>query len=429
MERILLKELRNYDDKIVMVSGWIHRIRKLGKLAFIIVRDRSGIIQCVIDTKSIDIKGLKLESVVEITGKVQKKSGKDEELELWTHSLEVISFVNEDLPLEINKEDLEANIDTILNNRVLALRNLKTNAIFKIQAVLAQAFQGYLEGENFTQVFSPKIVSEGTEGGTELFEIKYFEKKAYLAQSPQFYKQMLVGSGYERVFEIGHVYRAEEHNTIRHLNEYVSLDLEMGFIKDERDIMNLEEKLLKFMFNAVKEKCAKELELLQVYIPVIANKIPSMRLSEAIEILIEFYGRAELEHDIDPEGEKQICEYAKEHLNSEFLFLTHYPRRKRPMYAMPAEENLTHSFDLLFRGLEITTGGQRIHSYEQLKESIAARGLNVESFKDYLQVFKFGMPPHGGLAIGLERLTAQLLGFKNVREVTLFPRDRDRIRP
>lgn len=429
MERILVKELRNYDDKLVMISGWVHRIRKLGKLAFIIVRDRTGIVQCVIDTRTIDIKGLKLESVVEITGVVQKKTGMGEDVELWTHSLEIYSGVNEDLPIEINKENLEANIDTILNNRVLALRNLKINAIFKIQAVLAQAFQGYLEGEDFTQVFSPKIVSEGTEGGTELFEIKYFEKKAYLAQSPQFYKQMLVGSGFERVFEIGHVYRAEEHNTIRHLNEYVSLDLEMGFIEDERDIMNLEEKLLKFMFKSVKEKCGKELVLLQVNMPDLDHKIPSMRLSDAIEILKKIYGRTDLVHDLDPEGEKQICEYTKEHLNSEFLFLTYYPRSKRPMYAMPAEENLTHSFDLLFRGLEITTGGQRIHKYEQLKESIASRGLKIENFNDYLQVFKFGMPPHGGLAIGLERLTAQLLGFKNIREVTLFPRDRDRIRP
>lgn len=428
MERILVNELKNNVDNIVMVSGWIHRIRKLGKLAFIILRERTGVVQCVIDAKNIDIRGLKLESVVEIIGKVQKKTGKDEGFELFTHSLKVISQVNEDLPIEINKEDLEANIDTILNNRVLALRNLKINSIFKVEAVLAQAFQSYLEREGFTQVFSPKIVSEGTEGGTELFEIKYFDKKAYLAQSPQFYKQMLVGSGFERVFEIGHVYRAEEHNTIRHLNEYVSLDLEISFIKDERDIMDLEERLLKFMLKQVKEKCLKELELLQVNIPNIPE-IPSMRLSETIEILKESYGRTDLSTDLDPEGEKQICEYAKKNLNSEFLFLTHYPRNKRPMYAMPAEENLTHSFDLLFRGLEITTGGQRIHNHEQLKDNIAARGLNIESFNDYLQVFKFGMPPHGGLAIGLERLTAQLLGYRNIREVTLFPRDRDRIRP
>lgn len=429
MERKLIVELKNEFGKVVRVQGWVHRVRKLGKLAFIIVRDRTGLVQCVVNAKAIDVKGLKLESVVELIGEVQRKEGSDEEVEIWTHSLVLISSVNEDLPIEINKEELEVNIDTILNNRVLSLRNPKVNAVFKIQAVIAQAFQSFLSAEGFTQVFTPKIVSEGTEGGTEMFEVKYFEKKAYLAQSPQFYKQMMVGAGYERVFEIGHVYRAEEHNTVRHLNEYVSLDFEIGFIKDETDIMKLEERLLQYMLSSVVEKCNDELKLLKVSMPNISNNIPSMRLSEAIEILKEKYGRTELEGDLDPEGEKQICEYAKEHLNSEFLFLTHYPKRKRPMYAMPAEGTLTHSFDLLFRGLEITTGGQRIHNYEQLKESISSRGLNVESFKDYLEVFKFGMPPHGGLAIGLERLTSQLLGYKNIREVTLFPRDRDRIRP
>lgn len=429
MNRNLIEELNNEFGRVVKVQGWVHRIRKLGKLAFIIVRDRSGLVQCVVNTKIIDIKGLKLESVIELIGEVQKKEGSEENIEIWTHSLKVISPVNEDLPIEINKEELEANLDTILNNRVLSLRNARVNAVFKIQAVLAQAFQSFLTDEGFTQVFTPKLVSEGTEGGTEMFEVKYFENKVYLAQSPQFYKQMMVGAGYERVFEIGHVYRAEEHNTIRHLNEYISLDFEMGFINDERDVMELEERLLKYMLYTVEKKCSKELGVLQVAIPKINDKIPKMRLSEAVEILKTNYGRTDLEGDLDPEGEKQICQYSKKHLGSEFLFLTHYTRRKRPMYAMPAEETLTHSFDLLFRGLEITTGGQRIHNYEQLKDSIASRGLNPGSFKDYLEVFKFGMPPHGGLAIGLERLTAQLLGYKNIREVTLFPRDRDRIRP
>lgn len=429
MNRILINKLSNCNGEIVKINGWVHRIRKLGKLAFIIVRDRSGLVQCVVNTKAIDVKGLKLESVIELTGEVKQKEGSEGEIEIWTNTCEVISAVEEDLPIEINKDQLEANIDTILNNRVVSLRNPRINAVFKIQSVLAQAFQALLTEEGFTQVFTPKIVAEGTEGGTELFEIKYFEKKAYLAQSPQFYKQMMVGAGYERVFEIGHVYRAEEHNTVRHLNEYISLDLEMGFIKDERDIMKLEERLLKFMLNSVNERCREELALLEVTLPDLNSEIPSMRLSEAINILKEKYGRTELEGDLDPEGEKQICDYAKNNLGSEFLFLTHYPRRKRPMYAMPEEETLTHSFDLLFRGLEITTGGQRIHNYGELKDSIASRGLNPESFKDYLEVFRFGMPPHGGLAIGLERLTAQLLGYKNIREVTLFPRDRDRIRP
>jgi nondiscriminating aspartyl-tRNA synthetase len=429
MERSLIVELKEKLNETVMIMGWVHRIRKLGKLSFLILRDRSGLVQCVLNNKEFDIKGLKLESIVRLEGMVQRKEGSEDAVEIWTEHLEMISQVTEDLPIELNKEEIQINIDTMLNNRVLSLRNQKINAIFKIEAALSQGFQIFLEQEGFTQVFTPKIVAEGTEGGTELFEMKYFEKKAYLAQSPQFYKQMLVGAGYERVFEIGHVYRAEEHNTVRHLNEYVSLDLEMGFIKDEKDIMELEERLLKYMLGTVEEKCIKELELLQVSLPNLHGSIPAMRLSEAIDILKSKYNRTDLTSDLDPEGEKQICEYAKEHLGSEFLFLTHYPKHKRPMYAMPAEETLTHSFDLLFRGLEITTGGQRIHNYGQLWDSIASRGLNLESFKDYLEVFKYGMPPHGGLAIGLERLTAQLLGLRNVRETTLFPRDRDRIRP
>lgn len=429
MKRLLTENLYSHMGERVKIQGWIHRIRKIGKIAFLIIRDRSGVVQCVLNPKTIDIKGLKLECVVEVIGEVKKRNAETKESELLVETLMIISQVTEDLPVEINKDELEVNIDTLLNNRVLTLRHLKTNAIFKIQAALAQGFAEFLKNEDFTQVYSPKIVAEGTEGGTGLFELKYFEKKAYLAQSPQFYKQMLVGAGYERVFEIGHVYRAEEHNTIRHLNEYVSMDLEMGFIEDEREIMELETRLLKYIFQYVNTQCPKELTLLQVKFPEIGEQIPSMKLSEAIEIVKSKYGKTDLTSDLDPEGEKFICEYVKEKYNSDLIFLTHYPRSKRPMYTMPEGTESTHSFDLLFRGVEITTGGQRIHNYEQLKDSISSRGLNLESFSGYLQVFKYGIPPHGGLAIGLERLTAQLLGLRNVREVTLFPRDRDRIAP
>ena len=428
LQRQLVVNLTNHIGQTVKVQGWVHRVRELGKIAFLLLRDRSGVVQCVVETAKIDLKGIKLESVITIIGEV--KSAKVEAgYEILVHELEVISNVLEDLPLEINKEELETSMDNILNHRVLSLRNLKTHAIFTIQAALASGFAEFLRQEGFTQVFTSKLVAEGTEGGTELFQVEYFDTKVYLAQSPQFYKQMMVGAGYERVFEIGHVYRAEEHNTSRHINEYVSLDLEMGFITDERDIMALETRMLRAILAGVKEKCAKELALLGASVPEIGEEIPSMRFGEAIRILREKYGRTHLTNDIDPEGEKLIGEYAEEQFGSQFLFLTHYPREKRPMYAMPAEGALTHSFDLLFRGLEITTGGQRIHNYEQLKSSIAARGLNVESFCDYLEVFQFGMPPHGGMAIGLERLTGQLLGLKNIRQSTLFPRDRNRIRP
>lgn len=429
MERVMINELNNYIDKKVLIKGWVHRIRKLSKVGFLILRDRTGIVQCVVDLKNIDIKGIKNESVVELLGEVKSANNSTGTIELQVNELKVISLVKEDIPIEINGEELNINIDTMLNNRVLSLRHLKNNSIFKIQAALVQAFAQFLKEKDFTQVFSPKLVSEGAEGGTAIFEVKYFERKAYLAQSPQFYKQMLVGAGYERVFEIGHVYRAEEHNTLRHLNEYVSLDLEMAFIQDEKDIMKLETELLKYIFDYIEKKCMKELNLLGVSLPTIEDSIPSMKLVEAIEILKLEYGKIELEQDLDPEGERLIGEYVKKKYNSDFVFLTHYPRSKRPMYTMPCEEESTHSFDLLFRGLEITTGGQRIHEYEMLKQNMLLKGYNPDNFISYLEVFKYGIPPHGGLAIGLERLTAQLLGIKNVRETSLFPRDRDRITP
>ncbi|AZR74487.1 aspartate--tRNA(Asn) ligase [Anoxybacter fermentans] len=429
MKRQLARELEGKIGETVKIQGWVHRIRNLGGIAFILLRDRSGVVQCVVDTKEIDIKGLKLESVVEIIGRVKEESRVELGLEILVQELKVISKVVEDLPIEINNEELKANLDTVLNHRVLSLRNLKTNAIFKVQAALAQGFAAFLKKEGFTQIFTPKIVATGTEGGTELFQVQYFDKKAYLAQSPQFYKQMLVGAGYERVFEIGHVYRAETHDTSRHTNEFISLDLEMGFIEDERDVMALETRMLKEIFAFIKEECARELDLLEVEVPEIGDEIPSIKFPEALEILRQEYGKEDLKMDLDPEGERLIAKYVKERYGSEFVFITHYPQAKRPMYTMPAEDGLTHSFDLLFRGLEITTGGQRIHDYEQLKASIISRGLSVESFSDYLEVFKFGMPPHGGLAIGLERLTGQLLGYKNIRQTTLFPRDRYRIRP
>lgn len=427
--RTLINELQNKIGETVKLQGWLHRVRNLGKIAFIILRDRSGLVQCVVNTKEINIKGVKLESVIEVTGEVSKNESVEKKIEVLAKKLSIISEVKDDLPIEINKDKIEANLDTVLNNRVLSLRNPRINAVFKIQAAIVHGFGEYLRSQGFTEIFTPKIVAEGTEGGTELFEVKYFDKKAYLAQSPQFYKQMMLGAGYERVFETGHVYRAESHDTNRHINEFVSLDLEMGFIEDESDIMKLETELLKYIFSYVKDECREELKLLNVNLPEIKSEIPSMRLPSAIEILKEKYNKTDLERDIDPEGEKLICRYAAEELGSEFIFLTHYPQSKRPMYTMPAEDGLTHSFDLIFRGTEITTGGQRIHNYEMLKNSIASRGMNPESFNNYLEVFKYGMPPHGGLAIGLERLTAQLIGLDNIREAALFTRDRFRIKP
>ncbi|GAA0116091.1 aspartate--tRNA(Asn) ligase [Clostridium senegalense] len=429
MKRIMINELKNNMNEKVMIKGWIHRIRKLKSITFIILRDRTGMVQCVLNNKEIDISLVKLESAMSIIGIVNNSNNKLNNFEILVEKLEIINDFIGEMPIEINKDELEVNLDTMLNNRVLSLRHEKINSIFKIQNIIVQGFREFLTKEGFTEIFTPKIVSEGAEGGTDMFEVKYFENKAYLAQSPQFYKQMMIGAGFERVFEVGHVYRAEQHNTNRHLNEYVSMDFEMGFIESEEEIMDMEENLLMFILNKIDNDGKVYLKKLNGILPVIENNIPRIKFSKALEILKTEYNKKDLDGDLDPEAEKLICKYAKEKLGCDFIFLTHYPRKKRPMYTMPYNEEETRSFDLLFRGIEITTGGQRIHNYEMLIKNIEYKGLNKENYENYTSVFKYGMPPHGGLAIGLERITSKLLGLDNVREASLIPRDRTRLLP
>ncbi len=429
MERVMINQLNNNINETVKIQGWIHRIRKLKSISFIILRDRTGLVQCVIENKFIENLSLRVESVITVIGEVKEGKNTLNSFEVQIEELEVINATEEELPIELNTEELNINLDTMLNNRVLSLRHEKVNSIFKIQNIIVQGFREFLSKEDFTEIFTPKLVSEGAEGGTEIFEVKYFERKAYLAQSPQFYKQMMVSAGFERVFEVAHVYRAEQHNTNRHLNEYVSMDLEMGFIEDEREIMALEEELLKFILSKVETEGRKCLEVMNAVMPKIQGSIPKMKLSEALDILEREYHKENLDGDLDPEGEKLISKYVKEKLGSDFVFLTHYPRRKRPMYTMPCGELETHSFDLLFRGVEITTGGQRIHNYNELIKNMEYKGLNPDNYGSYTCIFKYGMPKHGGLAIGLERITAQLLGLENVREASLIPRDRTRLVP
>lgn len=429
MKRIMINKLNNYIDKEVKIEGWVHRIRCLKTITFLILRDRTGLVQCVIDNNIMDTTVIKIESVVSIIGCVKESNNKLNNFEIEVKSLDITNSCSNELPIEINKDELNVNLDTMLNNRVLSLRHEKINSIFKVQNLIVNGFREYLISEGFTEIFTPKLVAEGAEGGSEIFEVKYFENKAYLAQSPQFYKQMMVAAGFESVFEIGHVYRAEQHSTNRHLNEYISMDLEFGFINNEEDIMNLEENLLKFIINKIENEGENYLRLLGEELPKITDSIPRMKFSEALEILSREYNKIDLDGDLDPEAEKLICEYAKEKLGCEFIFLTHYPRRKRPMYTMAYGETETRSFDLLFRGIEITTGGQRINEYDMLIDNIKYKGLNPENYESYTEVFKYGVPKHGGLAIGLERITSKLLGLENVREATLITRDRNRLVP
>ena len=431
--RILVSEIPNNIGKTVTVAGWIHKIRKLGGISFVVIRDRSGLAQIVVEKEAHEMLAeLSTESVVSLTGKVKKEERAPLGAEILAEKVEIISPVKEDIPVEINKKELRANLDTLLDNRPLTLRNPEQRAIFKVQAEIIRAFRDFLTKEGFTEIHSSKIVESGLEtGGAEMFEVKWFKDKAFLSQSPQMYKQIMVGV-YERVFETAFAYRAEKHSTGRHLNEYLSLDLEMGFIDSHEDVMSLEERMLGHIVNHLLETCAKEFELLDAKLPKTPKEFPRLKLAEAQKVLEQEYKEKCVgEPDLDPKQEKLICEYAEEKWGSEFIFITHYPSKKRPFYTYddPAEPKSTRSFDLMFRGIEITTGGQRLHLYEDYLKKMKDRNMNPDNFSDYLSIFKYGMPPHGGLAIGAERLTAKLLNLENVREASLFPRDINRLRP
>lgn len=429
LERIFINELNDCINQKVLLRGWVHKITDLSHVVFIKLRDKSGVIQLVCEKEQIE--DLRLENAVEVVGKVCSNEKAPGKIEVLVEKFEILGSTYYDkLPFEINSFKNKAALETQLDHRTIALRRPEIRAIFKIQSEIETAFRDYLKERNFEQIHTAKIIDSSTEGGSEMFTINYFDRRSFLAQSPQFYKQMMVGAGFERVFEIGHAYRAELHNTWRHLNEYVSLDVEMGFIKDEFELMDLEEGFINYLFNHLNKVCKKELEMYKIDLP---NEvfIPRITLQEAHAILLDKYNKKSPIGNIDAEGEVLISKYVKEKYNCDFVFLTKYPVSKRPMYTMTDDENkeLTKSFDLIYDGLEITTGGQRINDYEMLKENIIKFGLNPEEFDFYLETFKYGMPPHGGFAIGLERLTMKILKLTNIRETTLIPRDMKRLTP
>lgn len=429
MKRIMAREARERVGQSVRLAGWAHHVRQLGGVTFIVLRDRSGMIQCV--AEGIDVaRELTPESVIAIEGEAVAEPRAAAGVEVHVRALSVLAQAPALLPFEVNKKTIDAGFDLQLDERVLSLRHPRNMAIFKVQAALTEGFRRALRARGFMEVHTPKLVATGTEGGAEMFPVQYFGRQAYLAQSPQFYKQMLVLAGFERVFEIGPVFRAESHNTSRHVNEFTSLDLELGFIESEEDIMALEEDFLGEMMTYVAETCREELALLGAALPAV-DEVPRISVREAIKILKESCGWEPPTGEINPEGERLLGDYVKRRFGSDFVFLTHYPAEKRPAYTMPRPEDptLTKSFDLLFRGLEITTGGQRIHDYDRLVANFRRAGYDPAAFAGYLNAFRFGAPPHGGLAIGLERLTARLLSLNNVREAILFPRDKDRLAP
>ena len=417
----------------VKVNGAVHTIRDMGTVAFVILRKREGLLQCVYEEGSADfeLKDMKEAATVEVEGILEENEKAPNGIEIRMESVKILSEPEDEMmPLAISKWKLNTSLEAKLNYRSISLRNIRERAKFRIQEGLTRAFRDFLYSQEFTEIHTPKIGAKGAEGGANIFKLEYFHRPAVLAQSPQFYKQMMVGV-FDRVFETAPVFRAEKHNTKRHLNEYTSLDFEMGYIDSFEDIMAMETGFLQYTMELLKKDYAKELKILDVTLPDV-SKIPAIRFDEAKQKVSEKYGRKiRNPFDLEPEEEHLIGQYAKEEWDSDFVFVTYYPSKKRPFYAMddPHDEKFTLSFDLLFRGLEITTGGQRIHDYDMLMEKLAKRGMTEEGLETYLDTFKHGMPPHGGLGIGMERLTMQLLGEDNVRETTLFPRDLSRLTP
>lgn len=426
----------DWEGREVKVNGMVHTLRDMGEILFLVLRSDEGLVQCVTDEGEIEltdtVRTLKEGTAVKLSGTVRKESRAPQGFELRITKISVLSAPDRDgvLPLPIAKRKLSTFLEAKLNLRPISLRNLRERAIFKLQEGIVRGFRDFLFEQHFTEIHTPKIVAGNAEGGANVFKLEYFGKRAFLAQSPQFYKQTMVGV-YDRVFEVGPVFRAEKHNTVRHLNEYTGLDFEMGYIEDFSEIMAMEGAMLSYVMQLLSEEYQKELSLLEITLPD-TTKIPSARFDEAKRLASEKYGHTiKNPYDLEPEEEVLIGRYFKEEYGSDFVFVTHYPSKKRPFYAMddPSDPKFTLSFDLLFKGMEVTTGGQRIHDYDTIVKKMEKRGMNPEEFADYLMIFKYGMPPHGGLGIGLERLTMRLIGEANVREAALFPRDVTRLTP
>ncbi|HBP51665.1 MAG: Aspartyl-tRNA synthetase [Candidatus Shapirobacteria bacterium GW2011_GWE1_38_10] len=433
MTRTLIKDSISEIGKKIIIKGWVNSVRSYGKLAFADIRDRSGLIQ-VVGGK--DLGGVKVESVVEISGTIRPRDEKyfndkiiTGKIEMEVEELKVLE-ASEELPFDIHQPDLNVGLPVLLDNRAVSLRHQKVTDVFKVQATIMKAFRDHLNANDFTEISVPTIVTGSTEGGSEVFPVDYFGHKAFLAQSPQLYKQIMV-SIFERVFTLAHAYRAEPSVTTRHLTEYVGLDCEMGFIEDWTDLVKMADSTVKAIFKAVSEKHQDILDEYGVTIPKTCENTPSLKLKEALQIIYERTGRdVRNELDMDPEGEREICRWSMEKHGSELVFITHFYTKKRAWYsyADPKNPQETLTLDLIGRGVEWISGGQRISNYADLQEKIKSRGQNPIDFEiPYGQAFKYGMPPEGGFAIGLERITQNILGLENIRQATLFPRDMERV--
>ena len=431
--RIWSNALSQHIGQRISLAGWLHRLRKLPKVSFLILRDAKGLAQITLeDPTQIELlAGLNHESVLQIEGLVVAEPQAPGGIELHQPVIEVLSASAAPPPLNLFQPKIKAQLPTVLNYAPLSLRHPRHRAIFSLASASMEGFRRSLRAMDFTEIQTPKIVASATEGGANVFRLDYFGRPAYLAQSPQFYKQMMVGV-FERVFEVGPVFRAEPHDTPRHINEYVSLDAEIGFIKDHTTVMAVLQQALAGMLEAIQDQAAEAIALLGLNLPLLPGEIPVLHFSEAQALILKETGE-DLRHepDLAPSHERWLGTWAKREYGSDFLFVVGYPLVKRPFYTHPdpARPGYSRGFDLLFKGVELVSGGQRLHRYEDYRVALATRGMGEEAFEGYLEAFKYGMPPHGGFAIGLERWMARLVEAANIRETTLFPRDITRLAP
>ena len=440
MERTRTVDVEAHVGESVRVQGWLHGVRRLGGINFILLRDGWGVIQAVTEDGAdlAPLEGLAEESVIALEGVVVRSAQAPGGREIHRPQLEVITPITERPPAALYKRDLNVRLPTMLDHAVVLNRHPRRRAIFRLAAGAMAGFRAALDARHFTEIQTPKIVASATESGANVFSVDYQGRPAFLAQSPQFYKQIMVGV-FERVYEVGPVFRAEPHNTSRHTNEYVSLDAEMGFIEDHFDVMAVARGAIAGILAWLSEGYQRDLELLEVKLPSLPATIPHIDFGEVADLLRERHGRkadevpgvATGEPDLSPADERRLGAWAREEKDSDFLFVTGFPMVKRPFYTHPDPDrtHYSNSFDLLFRGTEVITGGQRLHRYDDYTAALAAAGLSPEPFARYLEAFRHGMPPHGGFAIGLERLLMQLLKVGNLRLTTLFPRDHTRLMP
>src|SRR5487761_2777764 len=434
-ERTRTTALAAHIGEQVRIEGWLRSMRRLGAISFLIMRDGWGEAQAIAasaeELAPLDEAAASVESVVAITGIVASAPQAPGGVELHDIVIEVITPVREAPPITLSKREVKASLTAQLDTAVVTNRHPRRRAAFRMAASAMAGFRETLSARGFTEIQTPKLVFAATEGGANVFEVKYFDRAAYLAQSPQFYKQVMVAV-FERVFEVGPVFRAEPHDTARHLNEYVSLDAEFGFITDHFTVMAMLRDTLAGIFARIGDDCAAELDLLGARLPEVPTRIPHIHFTEAQELILRLHGvDSRGEPDLAPQEERWLGEWALAESDSDFLFVTGYPMRKRPFYTHPDPErpDYSRSFDLLFRGTELVTGGQRLHRYDDYLAALERHDLAPEPFAWYLDAFRFGMPPEGGFAIGMERLVAQLVGAPNIKLVTLFPRDITRLTP